>query len=76
MREPGSGAFEQFECAPALRVEANERLAKLQFQTLNRRLDKIEQVMERLERRLWLAAYGVAGVLVAQALQGLLSAAP
>lgn len=68
--------FEAFDCAPALRLEVHERVAKLQFDALNRRLDKIETLMERLERRLWLTVYGVVGVILAQAFQSLLTAAP
>ncbi len=68
--------FERFDCAPALRLEAHERVAKLQFDGLNRRLDKIEMLIERLEKRLWLTVYGVVGVILAQAFQGLLSNAP
>ena len=34
--------FEAFDCAPALRLQAHEALAKLQFENMNRRLDKIE----------------------------------
>ena len=75
MGEPRYG-FEQFDCAPALRLEAQERVAKLQFDGLNRRLDKIEVLIERLEKRLWLTVYGVVGVILAQAFQGLLNAAP
>lgn len=75
-REGSRYGFEAFDCAPALRLEAHERVAKLQFETLNRRLDKIEQVMERLEKRLWLTVYGIVGVIVAQALQSILTAAP
>lgn len=68
--------FEAFDCAPALRLEAHERVAKLQFDGLNRRLDKIEVMMERLERRLWLTVYGVVGAILAQAFQSILTAAP
>ncbi len=68
--------FESFDCAPGLRLEAHERVAKLQFDGLNRRLDKIELLIERLERRLWLAVYGVVGVILAQAVQSILSVAP
>ncbi|MEP2530667.1 hypothetical protein [Shimia sp.] len=68
--------FEQFDCAPGLRLEAHERVAKLQFDGLNRRLDKIEQSIERLEKRLWLTVYGVVGVILAQAFQSLLNATP
>lgn len=68
--------FERFDCAPALRLEAQERVTKLQFDSLNRRLDKIEMLIERLEKRLWLTVYGVVGVILAQAFQGILANAP
>ena len=68
--------FEQFDCAPALRLEAHERVAKLHIDGLNRRLDKNEEMMERMEKRLWLTVYGVVGVILAQAFQGILNAAP
>lgn len=64
--------FEAFDCAPALRLEAHERVAKLQFDALNSRLERIEAVMERLEKRLWLTVYGVVAVILAQAVQPLL----
>ncbi len=67
---------EQFACAPGLKVEAHERLVALQFAQLAAALEKIEAMMERLERRLWLAVYGVVGVIVAQAVQGLLQTTP
>ncbi|MDA7424675.1 GTA head formation protein, RCAP_rcc01685 family [Thalassococcus lentus] len=67
---------EPFACAPALRLEAHERVAKLQTEALNEKLTRLEDLMERLERRLWLAVYGVAGVILAQAFQGLMIATP
>ncbi|SNR60960.1 GTA head formation protein, RCAP_rcc01685 family [Puniceibacterium sediminis] len=68
--------FESFDCAPGLRLEAHERLSALHYETLNARLDRIAVIMERLERRLWLTVYGVVGVIMAQAFQGLLDAVP
>jgi len=59
-----------------LRLEAHERVAKLQFEALAQRLAKIEEMMERLERRLWLAVYGVVAAIIAQAFQPLLAAMP
>ncbi|MBU2993708.1 hypothetical protein Q4555_12280 [Octadecabacter sp. 1_MG-2023] len=67
---------ESFECGPSLRVEAHERVAALQFAQVNSQLGKIEAMMERLERRLWLTVYGVVGVILAQAVESILNAAP
>lgn len=64
----------RFECAPGLRLQAHERLTQLHYETLNRRLDRLEELMERLERRLWLTVYGVVGVILAQAFQSVLAA--
>ena len=74
MAEGDRYGFEAFDCAPALRLEAHERVAKLQFDSLNKRLDRIEALIERLEKRLWLTVYGVVGVILAQAFQSLIEA--
>jgi hypothetical protein len=55
-----------------MRIEAQERLAALQFSQLHTQLGKIEDMMHRLERRLWLTVFGVVGVILAQAAQSLL----
>lgn len=68
--------FDDFACAPGLRIEAQERLAALQFAQLNTQLGKIEAMMERLEKRLWLTVYGVLAAILAQAFQSILNAAP
>lgn len=60
------------ECAPALRIETHERLAALQFETLTKRMDRLEIMMERLERRLWLTVYGVVALVLAQAVTTIL----
>jgi len=56
-----------FDCAPGLRLAAHERVIQVQQDNLNRRLDQLEQMMERLDRRLWFTVYGVAAVILAQA---------
>lgn len=66
--------FESFDCAPGLRLEASERMNKMQFDSLSARIDRLEQGIERLERRLWLAVYGVVAAILAQAFQPLLAA--
>ncbi len=65
-----------FLCAPGLRIEAQERMTNLQLDQLNGQIEKIEQSMERLEKRLWLTVYGVAGVVLSQAALSLLEFKP
>ena len=67
---------ETFECGPSLRMDAQERISALQFAQLNTQLGKIEAMMERLEKRLWLTVYGVVGVILAQAFQSILNVSP
>lgn len=67
---------EAFACAPALRLEAHERVSKLHYDQFNDKLARLESLLERLEKRLWLTVYGVAGVILAEAFQGLMNAAP
>lgn len=67
--------YEGFDAAAA-RIEANERVTKLQFAALEQRLGRIEAAIERLEKRLWLAVYGVVGVILAQGIVSLMEIAP
>ncbi|MEP2717628.1 hypothetical protein [Pseudophaeobacter sp.] len=62
-----------FDCAPGLRLSAHEKVIQIQLDALTRRHDQLEQLLERLERRVWLTVYGVAAVILAQASQSLLS---
>lgn len=61
-----------FECAPGLRLQAHERLSEVRLEALTRRVDKLEEMVERLERRLWVTVYGVVSVILAQAFQSVL----
>ena len=67
--------YDSFDAATA-RIEANERVTALQFEALSQRLARIEAMIERLEKRLWLAVYGVVGVVLAQGVVSLIDAAP
>ena len=58
------------------RFEAQERIMALQFGTVEKRLERIEMLIEGLERRLWMTVYGVVAVILTQAVQGLLEYAP
>ena len=48
------------------RIEANERVCGVRWAALEFRLNRIEEALERLERRLWLTVYGVAAAVLAQ----------
>jgi len=67
---------ETFECGPSLRIDAQERVTALQFKQMHNQLAKIEVMMERLERRLWLTVYGVVAVILAQAFDSILNITP
>jgi len=68
--------LERFACAPGLRLEAHERLTEVHFDNLLRRIDRLEEVIERLERRLWLTVYGVVAAVLASGLQSIMVAIP
>jgi hypothetical protein len=69
MSERGTGGsrylYAPFDAATA-RIEANERVQDERWQALNFRLEAIEASLERLERRLWLAVFGMVSVVLAQ----------
>ncbi len=58
------------------RFEATELIMDLQFSQVDRRLGRIETMIEGLERRLWMTVYGVVAVILTQAVQGILEYAP
>ena len=58
------------------RFETQERIMALQFGQVERRLERIEAMIEGLERRLWMTVYGVVAVILTQAVQSILEYAP
>ncbi|MDD8023487.1 MAG: hypothetical protein PHX82_10305 [Paracoccaceae bacterium] len=58
------------------RFEATEKIMELQFNQVDRRLGRIETMIEGLEKRLWMTVYGVVAVILTQAVQGVLDYAP
>lgn len=66
--------YDSFDAASA-RIEANERVAEQRWCGLEYRLQQMEATLERLEKRLWLAVYGVVAVILAQGVQSLLTQA-
>lgn len=67
---------EPFECAHEHRFETNERIMALQFETVERRLERIEAMILGVEKRLWMTVFGVVGVLLSQAVQSILQFSP
>jgi len=60
--------YDSFDLAQA-RIDAQERVETERRAGLDYRLGRIEETLERIEKRLWLVVYGVAsGVLVHGAL--------
>ena len=68
--------FERFACAPGLQLEAHERLTSVHFDNLSSRLARLEEAVERLEKRLWLTVYGIVAVILATGFQSIMSAIP
>ncbi len=73
-RKRGAGSrylYEPFEKA-AVQIEAHEKIFDARWDGLERRLQTIENMLERLDRRLWLAVYGVVGFILTQGALGLM----
>jgi len=73
--------YEPFQCAkplcqPAQSLEAYERVMDERWNALEYRLNALETLLQRLERRLWMTIVGVAGVVLAEAAQSVLMNAP
>lgn len=58
------------------RFEAQERIMALQFGQVEKRLERIENLIEGLERRLWMTIYGVIAVILTAAVQSLINFMP
>jgi hypothetical protein len=74
---PGSRFLkEPFDFAHQARVEANERIMELQFATVEKRLERIEELIEGVEKRLWATIFGVVGVMLTEAAQSIMHFSP
>ena len=67
--------YGSFACAPGMRIEAHERLSDVKFAQVQVQLTRIEVLVERLEKRLWLSVYGVVAVVLAQGVAQILQGA-
>ena len=63
--------YAPFDAASA-RIDANERVLEERWQALSVRLERSEVALERLERRLWVAVFGMVSVVLAQGLSDIL----
>lgn len=75
--KPAGGSrflYAPFDAANA-RIEANERVQEERWAALTFRLRGIELALERLEKRLWLAVFGVVSVILAQGINELIGLA-
>ena len=63
--------YEPFDAASA-RIEVNERIQEERWSQLERRLTHIEVALDRLEKRIWLAVYGAASLILCDIAYGLL----
>ena len=64
--------YDPFDVAQA-RIDANERVLEERWDALEFRLQGIETLLERLEKRLWLAVFGVISTILAQGINQLLT---
>lgn len=67
---------EPFDCTHVQRFETTERVMELQFEAVDKRLARIEALIEAFEKRLWMTIYGVVGVVLTQAVVTILDLAP
>jgi hypothetical protein len=63
--------YAPFDAANA-RIDATERVMEERWQALAFRLESIEAALDRLERRLWLAVFGVVAVILTEAISHIL----
>ncbi len=62
--------------ATAAKVDTIEKVNEERWRGLERRLTVIETMLERLEKRLWLAVYGIAAFVLTQAVYQLIQLNP
>jgi hypothetical protein len=73
-RARGGGSrflYEPFDVASA-RIDVNERIAEERWTQLERRLLHIETMLDRLERRIWVAVDGAASLILTDIAYGLI----
>lgn len=64
--------YEPFEYASAQKLEANERVMEERWKALEYRLGQIEEMLMRLEKRVWLTIFGVSAAILSETVTGFL----
>lgn len=74
-RKPGGSRFlyEPFQANSVHKIDMFERVLEERWSGLEYRLSMIESLLNRLEKRLWLAVFGVVSAILVQAAQSLLT---
>lgn len=67
---------EPFDCTQGHRILATEKIMALQFETVEKRLERIEAMIGGVEKRLWMTVFGVVGVMLSQAVQSIIDFGP
>jgi hypothetical protein len=76
MSDDTRGYGQPFACAPGMRLEAHEKLAALQFKQIGDAVMRLEVVIERLEKRLWLTVYGVVAAILSETVLSMIATLP
>lgn len=63
----------EFLCAPGLRLQAHERMTEMQFDMMAGQIRRIEEMVETIERRLWLIVYGMLAVILAETFRSIVT---
>lgn len=58
--------YEPFEFASVDRIVAHEKIVETQVDSIERHFLRLEAAVDRLERRMWMALYGVLAVILAE----------
>ncbi len=64
--------YEPFEYASAQKLDANERVMEERWKALEYRLGQIEEMLTRLEKRVWLTIFGVSAAILSETVTGFL----
>lgn len=67
--------YEPFDSTSA-RISTYEQVSEARWEALEQRLGHIEDMLDRLERRLWLAVFGVVTAVLTEGALGIVQNAP